>query len=1019
MSKILRLVLPIVLIGVFAVLLQLAPGSRDATVTSAALPLLTAAPEEEMSVRILLGLTDTTSTKWDGALSVTAGQVARVEPWRFDDDDKLEENSGAPSTARWKMSTHDARAFRPGAAAAAAPGAQPSIVANGVVVTLRDITSGSEIKVETAQGEFQFRPSQIVYGKPVKFLSGRAMVDRVPASNAVTRSREDQDFPATAVDGEGNAWITYLEFKPNPKFTGVRMQAADAQPPRDMTELTEPSGGDQIMLARYSRGVWSDPIAVSEPGGDLYKPAIAVDRAGKVWVFWSANKGGNFDLYARSFLNGKAASTLKLTNDTGPDIVPSAVADAKGNVWVAWQAFRNGRSQIHAATQQGDKFSAEILVGTSGANEWNPAIAASLKGEVTIAWDSYRKGDYDVYFRTFDANAKLGAEIAAASTVRYEAYPSIAYDPSGRLWVAWEESDAGWGKDFGADETTGIGLYHGRWIRLKVWQGERAFTPPDVGAVLPGAGRARVDAPSRQSDPQTGSQPDPQLARNRTPSATPAPPPRPANSYPRLLVDSSGRVWLAYRTAHPTWWSAIGGVWFENVVSFDGAGWTNPIFINHSDNLLDNRPALSSTAAGELLIVHSADGRQQFYPMTALAVNDAYNNDLFVSRIVINDAVKGAQLEPTAPEAPAAPSASDAPNVKRLREYRTKVDNIEYRIVRGEFHRHTEISMDGMRDGSIWDSFRYMLDAVAIDWTGCCDHDNGAGREYTWWITQKYTDMFYLPGLFTPMFSYERSVQYPEGHRNVVFAQRGVRTLPRLPKVDENSTGSAPDTQMLYRYLRQFNGIVAAHTSGTMMGTDWRDNDPLVEPIVEIYQGDRQNYEMPDAPRSNSARDSIGGWREKGFVSHALEKGYKLGFQASSDHISTHMSYCNLLVTKPTRAAILEAFQKRHVYGATDDILADVRCGNYMMGDQFDSDSAPAIKVKLIGTAPFAKVHIIRDNKYVYTVEPKTQTVEFTWRDEKPEAVKQSYYYVRGEQQDGEIVWASPMWITYRGPAKK
>ena len=41
--------------------------------------------------------------------------------------------------------------------------------------------------------------------------------------------------------------------------------------------------------------------------------------------------------------------------------------------------------------------------------------------------------------------------------------------------------------------------------------------------------------------------------------------------------------------------------------------------------------------------------------------------------------------------------------------------------------------------------------------------------------------------------------------------------------------------------------------------------------------------------------------------------------------------------------------------------------------------------------------------------------VDGTWRDEKPNAGKQSYYYVRGEQQDGEIVWALPLWITYRG----
>ena len=264
------------------------------------------------------------------------------------------------------------------------------------------------------------------------------------------------------------------------------------------------------------------------------------------------------------------------------------------------------------------------------------------------------------------------------------------------------------------------------------------------------------------------------------------------------------------------------------------------------------------------------------------------------------------------------------------------------------------------------------------------------------------------------MFNYERSVPYPEGHRNVVFARRGVRTLPRLRRVDENAPGGAPDTAMLYDYLRHFNGIVASHTSATNMGTDWRDNNPLREPVVEIYQGDRQNYEMPDAPRSNNEKDSIGGWRPKGFISLALEKGYRMGFEASSDHISTHMSYCNLYATAPTRAALLEAFQKRHVYAATDDILADVRSGNHMMGDEFSTTELPSLTVKLVGTAPFAKVHVIKDNRYVYTVEPKSATVEFAWRDTAAQAGKTSYYYVRGDQTDGELVWASPLWITYK-----
>jgi hypothetical protein len=310
------------------------------------------------------------------------------------------------------------------------------------------------------------------------------------------------------------------------------------------------------------------------------------------------------------------------------------------------------------------------------------------------------------------------------------------------------------------------------------------------------------------------------------------------------------------------------------------------------------------------------------------------------------------------------------------------------------------------------DAWRYLVDASYMDWAGCCDHDNGGGREYTWWWAQKMTDAYHLAGKFVPLFSYERSVRYPEGHRNVLLADRGIRPLPRLPKTEEDSPADpAPDTQMFYEYLKKFNGVTASHTSGTGMGTDWRDNDPEVEPFVEIYQGDRQNYEMPGAPRANSEDDSIGAWRPLGFVSNALDKGYRLAFQASSDHISTHMSYGVIFVTEPTREALIEAVKKRRVYAATDNILADFRCGGHFMGEEFALTSAPTLEVKLAGTAPFASVHVIKDGKYVYSVNPNKPEVSFNWTDQNVTRGQTSYYYVRGEQADGEIVWVSPMWI--------
>src|SRR5262249_45990967 len=118
--------------------------------------------------------------------------------------------------------------------------------------------------------------------------------------------------------------------------------------------------------------------------------------------------------------------------------------------------------------------------------------------------------------------------------------------------------------------------------------------------------------------------------------------------------------------------------------------------------------------------------------------------------------------------------------VRRIRDYRVEAGGKKYQLLRGEFHRHTEISWDGGPDGSLEDMFRYAIDAAAMDWIGNGDPDSGAGREYSWWLIQKFTDAYHVPERFTPMFTYERSVAYPHGHRNCLFAQRGVRTLPRL-----------------------------------------------------------------------------------------------------------------------------------------------------------------------------------------------------------------------------------------------
>ena len=193
--------------------------------------------------------------------------------------------------------------------------------------------------------------------------------------------------------------------------------------------------------------------------------------------------------------------------------------------------------------QNGGRFSGPTALSSSRANEWNPAIAASPDGRITVAWDSYRNGNYDIIVRTA-SNGAWGNETSTIASPRYEAYPSVAYDPTGRLWLAYEEGSERWGKDFGADETSGIALYKGRAIRLLGLEkdGKVVQTAAGLDSLLPGIPAQRIDSTARQNEASDWFKPTPDLFKKRPASRANPSDGAPRNTLPRLLVDPSGRL---------------------------------------------------------------------------------------------------------------------------------------------------------------------------------------------------------------------------------------------------------------------------------------------------------------------------------------------------------------------------------------------------------------------------------------------------------------------------------------------
>ena len=833
------------------------------------------------------------------------------------------------------------------------------------------------IEVETPQGAFEIAPGRLAMGRPELALDGRVRIERFPADAPLAAKDVEEDFPDCAALKGGAVVCAYVEYEAG---RPVDREAALAG---DFGSIEFAGNGDRVMLARRVDAKWEEPVAVSGPGRDVWKPVATALSDGAAAVLWAEQREGNWDLYARRYApeSGELGAEQRLTTHAGPDFQVAASGD-----YLAWQARRGNDFDIYAS-RLGQP---AVRVSFSEANDWRPSIAMDSAGAAWIAWDTYDAGNYDVYLRRFDGS-RLGEPIPVAASPRFEARASVAVDGTDRVWIAFEDSDEGWGKDAG-DRWLGrqaTPMYVNKNILVRVWDGalRRTWNPPSAPT---------VDYP--HDDPRIGTS-----QRQRI-------------SIPRMAFDGSGRPWLLFRK-HPLP-TGRGERWRSYGVYYGADRWSEPIPLRASDHLLDRQPGLAPVDGG-LLAVYAGDKRVRH-------VRDREDSDLFRAVLTAGGPANEARLAPADPAEPrriAAPvHPLESQHVARMRAERVRVGGRSLRFLRGEFHRHSEFSAHRDWDGPFEEVWRYGLDVAALDWIGPGDHDYAVGQDYLWWLQQKAADIYNAPGGFSAAYTYERSVSYPSGHRNVMLPRRGIRPLPRMQgreRVNGSEADGSPDIRNLYAYLRHFGGICSSHTSATNMGTDWRDGDREVEPVVEIFQGHRQSYEHAGAPlAATGPEDTIQGYRPLGFVWEAFAKGRRLGFQASSDHVSTHISYAIVLAEENTREGLIAAFKRRHSYAANDNIILTVRSGERLMGDEFSSEAPPRLQIFAVGTAPIDQVDIIRQvgtdrPRLVASMSPEQERIDLEWGDSAAAAGEWNMYYVRLKQRNEAMAWASPLWIRY------
>ncbi len=944
---------------------------------------------------------------WNGGVPDTP-RLRGMLGWHLHDDDQLRPPD------RWDILTQSVG---------------NDVAAPGVILSL----NGPEMvpfQFFTRRGDTTFTPADVPYGEIYSppGLGGDVTIERVPDALVVSSNESEDDDPAMLRTRSGEYWLAWVSFRT------LRREG-------DYLD-----GADQVLVARSSDGrIWSAPTAVTPPG-DHFRVSLAEDGRGRVWCVYGLQEDlgtGNFDIYARSLEDSGWSSAIRLSDDPRPDTFHDVASAADGGIYVVWSGFRDApgagppQSDILMRRFDGSTWGPEANLSDSAEDDWEPSVAVDSKGRAWVAWDAYRTMGYDLLVRAVSGD-DTGDIVEVSATPFAEMKADVAVDGADRVWVAWEEGSQNWGKDFGHQNPR---------QRINLKQGSRLYDPK--GARTP---RIAVFADGQWSQP----------SRPVTAAAA-AYLRKELFQNPRLAVDADGDVWVLLRHQ----WRAtgrFGGHFFDSYATTWAAdAWITPILLTGSTGRQDALVSAVAADGGSLFAAVVGDGRR-------MPVGLPRRNDISVMRIdgrYIKGARGPARLEPFQPSEAVGyrPTHPDeTADIERIRGHRVDVGGKSWKVVRGDLHRHTEISMDGAIDGSLYDAYRYALNAAQLDFLGVSDHNYGqwldtdepdypqSDNAFQFWRTQKSADLFHVPGRFTPLYGYERTLNFPLGHRNIFHAQRGVFSL-RVPRlhVREKAELIDDDPPQLWAYLRRTGGIGIPHTPATTMGTDWKRRDDEVIPVTEIYQGDRNSYETQGGPRAATPESTGPGGagrppHQRGLVQNALGVGYRMGFIASSDHFSTHISYANLIVPDgvTTREDLLDAFRNRRTYASTDNLAVDFHTAGVHQGSVIRSSEAPVFDVRVRGTGPILKVEVVKNNRAVYTYQGEgAREVEFQYTDSefgdssmgptatitdwsRPETgirprpnPRESFYYLRVIQsysaeepgKEGEVAWSSPIFV--------
>jgi hypothetical protein len=258
-----------------------------------------------------------------------------------------------------------------------------------------------------------------------------------------------QQFPAVAVDRNGNAVVVWEDYRNG--ATDIYTQKLDGNGTR----------------------LWAADVRVNSGSGTAYQryPAVAVDGSGNVIVAWEDYRNGVPDIYTQK-LDGNGtwlwAADVRVNSDGGTAYqqYPVVAMDGSGNAVIVWVDDRNGHGNIYAQKLDGNGnwlWAADVQVNSDSgtATQWFPAVAVDGSGNDIVVWEDYRNGAPHIYAQKLGGNGNwlwaADVQVSSEGGTGYQRFPAVAVDRSGNAIVVWENYRGGDSSDIYAQKLDGNG----------------------------------------------------------------------------------------------------------------------------------------------------------------------------------------------------------------------------------------------------------------------------------------------------------------------------------------------------------------------------------------------------------------------------------------------------------------------------------------------------------------------------------------------------------------------------------